>query len=129
VQSARSDRPPAGGKARTLARLEREVGRQRREVRATVQAPAALLVHGLRLTLSAAVLVASIGWSVRTPYVSGEDRSSSASVSGAADGASGGAACNTGAEWAQASVRCSDSREPQGSVTGGGSGASSGSSG
>jgi hypothetical protein len=114
VRSAKSDSPRAGAKARALSRLDARA-RGGAAVLAWCRAHAPLFTHGLRLATSAALVAASIGWSVSGPSAPYDTTS--------------GAACRASAEWIAPGGACGDRVDPSGgAVLGGGSGSSSGSS-
>jgi hypothetical protein len=114
VHAARSDSPRAGAKGRALARLD---ARERDATAALrwCRRHAPVLLHGVRMATSAALIAASIGWSVAAP--------------GAQYDTSHVANCRTNDEWSPPASVCSDHSDRSGAAfISGSSAASSGSS-
>jgi hypothetical protein len=114
VRSARSDTPRAGAKARALAGLDAHA-RGSTAMLTWCRAHARMALHGLRLATSAALVAASIGWSVSAPTAPNDTTNA--------------AGCRASDDWAPSGSSCSDRFDRGGSpFSGGGSGSSSGSS-
>jgi hypothetical protein len=114
VRSAKLDSPRPGAKARALSHLDARTRRSTQWLGGSADHEH-LLLRGLRMATSAALIAASIGWAVAEPSTPYD-----------ANGATG---CRTSTEWAQPQAACSDPTDRGGATfLGGGSGGSSGSS-